>query len=102
MSNATNFVCSSCSQSFDWDECVPEEVVAKNGYDIQSQFCYDCVADSIMYDCNLRVPYTITREEYSLRKEGLIHQLRTEREEDFSYRAEDPYDDRDFIYDFDR
>jgi hypothetical protein len=56
-----------------------------------------------MYDWNLRVPYTITREEYAFRKEGLIHQLRTEsREEDFSHRAEDPYDDRDFIYDFDR
>jgi hypothetical protein len=97
MSNATNFVfvCSSCSQSFDWDECVSEEA----GY---GETCYDCVADNIMYDWNLRVPYTISREEYSFRKEGLIHQLRTEREEDFSDRAEDPYDDRDFIYDFDR
>ena len=94
--NETTFTCSSCSKSFDWDECVSEEL----GH---GETCYDCVADQQMYDWNLRVPYTISREEYSFRKEGLIHQLRTEsREEDFSHRAEDPYDDRDFIYDFDR
>jgi hypothetical protein len=92
------FVCDICNKSMDWKDCVAEEVLSRMG--IEEPSCYDCVADSICWDANWRVPFTITKEEYNSRKAEVINGLRNERDEDFSSQAEDPYDDRDFEYDW--
>lgn len=93
------FTCGNCNQSLDWSLCVSEEALASRGYDEPT--CYDCVATDSLYHFD-RNPYTMRAEEIIEMKAAIIQQLKGEREEDFSDQAEDPYDDRDFIYDFDR
>jgi len=93
------FVCESCGVCKDLNECVAEEVFSRMGYD--NPTCYSCVADGICYDFDWRVPFTVTKEQYEANKAKVIENLKSQaNEEDFSSRSEDPYDDRDFIYDW--
>lgn len=82
MCDTNTFTCFCCNSTLDWVDCVAEEVLSRMGF--SEPTCYACVAEG-----------NATLESQMRQGVRPFH-----RDEDFSTRAEDPYDDRDFVYDW--